>query len=134
MRQDLQGNSPYAKLVGTTILHADGNGKSVEVGYEAQEGFTNRMGTVSGGMLSAMLDSVTGLAALVALPEELTAVHTTLKVEYLRPVQPGWLTGRARVVEQTDRDIRSHGELLDTEGTIVVRGEATLRILRKKPR
>ena len=97
MRKDLHGHSPYGELIGTTILSADAEGKAIEVAYEAREEFTNRIGTISGGMLSAMLDSVTGLAALVALPEELTAAHTTLRVEYLRPVRPGRLTGRARV-------------------------------------
>jgi uncharacterized protein (TIGR00369 family) len=132
MRKDLQGHSPYGELVGTTIVSADEDARTIEVGYEAKHEFTNRIGTISGGMLSAMLDSVTGLAALVALPEDLTAAHTSLKVQYLRPANPGRLTGRARVVEYADRDIRSEGELLDAEGTTVARGEATLRVLRKK--
>ncbi len=132
MRKDLHGHSPCGELIGTTILSADAEGKAIEVAYEAREEFTNRIGTVSGGMLSAMLDSVTGLAALVALPEELTAAHTTLRVEYLRPVRPGRLTGRARVLELGEREIQSQGELIDGDGTTVARGEATLRILRKK--
>ena len=131
MREDLHRHSPYGQMMGTSILDADADAKTIEVSYEARHEFTNRVGTISGGMLSAMLDSVTGLAALVALPEELTAVHISLKVVYVRPVRPGTLTGRARVVEHTDRDIRSQGELLDAEGT-VARAEATLRVLRKK--
>ena len=133
MRKDLQGHSPYGVLIGTTILNVDADAKEIEVGYEARNEFTNRIGTISGGMLSAMLDSATGLAALVSLPQDLTAVHTSLKVEYLRPAHPGRLTGRARVVEQVARDIRSEGELLDADGTIVARGEATLRVLPKRP-
>jgi len=119
-------------LIGTTILSADPEGKAIEVAYEAREDFTNRIGTISGGMLSAMLDSVTGLAALVALSEDLTAAHTTLRVEYLRPVRPGRLTGRARVLELGEHEIQSQGELIDNDGKTVARGEATLRILRKK--
>ena len=132
MREDLHGHSPYGALVGTTIVNADADGKTIEVEYDAKHEFTNRIGTISGGMLSAMLDSVTGLAALVALPEHLTAAHTSLKVEYLRPARPGKLVGRARVVDQVDRNLRSEGELRDPEGTVVARGEATLRVLRKK--
>ncbi len=132
MRKDLHGHSPYGELIGTTILSADAEGKAIEVAYEAREEFTNRIGTVSGGMLSAMLDSVTGLAALIALSEDMTAAHTTLRVEYLRPVRPGRLTGRARVLELGEREIQSQGELIDGDGTTVARGEATLRILRKK--
>lgn len=132
VRRDLHAHSPYGELVGTTILRADEEAKSIEVGYEAKEAFTNRIGIIAGGMLSAMLDSVTGLAALVALPEDLVAAHTSLKVEYLGPVHPGRLTGRARVVEHADRDIRSVGELVDAEGRTVARGEASLRVFRSK--
>jgi len=131
MRRNLDTHSPYSELIGRTIVSTDPEGKAIEVSYEAREQFTNRMGTVSGGMLSAMLDSVTGLAALIALPEGLTAVHTTLRVEYLRSVRPGRLTGQARVISTGDRDIQSQGELIDTSGTTVARGPATLRILRK---
>ena len=72
MREDLQVRSPYGELVGTTVLSADVDARTIEVGYEAGHGFTNRIGTIAGGMLSSMLDSVTGLAAL---PEELVAVQ-----------------------------------------------------------
>lgn len=132
MRKDLQRDSPFGALIGTTILNADAVGKSIEVQYEARHEFTNRIGTISGGVLSAMLDSVTGLAALVALSEDLTAAHTSLKVDYLRPASAGKLLGRARVVEHVDRDIRSEGELLDGEGKTVARGQATLRVIRKR--
>lgn len=132
MRMALSAHSPFGELVGRRIVKADAEAKSVEVEYEARQEFTNRIGTVSGGMLSAMLDSVTGLAALVALPEELTAVHTTLRVEYLRPARPGRLLGRAAVVELADRNLRSRGELLDGGGTTIARAEATHRVLPKK--
>jgi len=134
MRKDLHGHSPYGELVGTRIVDADEKGRAVEVTYQARKEFTNRLGTVSGGMLSAMLDSATGLAALVALPEEAAAAHTELRVEYLRPVHPGPLAGRARAIDLGDRDIRSCGELIDTAGNTVARGKAPLRILRGKRR
>ncbi len=132
MRTDLEGQSPFGDLVGRTIVKADAAAKTVEAAYEAKPEFTNRIGTVAGGMLSAMLDSVTGLAALVALPETLGAVHTSLSVEYLQPARAGRLLGRARVVAQLERDIRCEGELVDAEGTIVARANASLRTVRKR--
>jgi len=132
MREDLNGQSPYGELIGTSIGRVDSAEKTLEVTYEAKHDFTNRIGTISGGMLSAMLDSVTGLVALAALPDELTAAHTSLKIEYLRPAYPGRLVGRARVVGHKDRDIRSEGELVDSDGQMVARGEATLRVIRKR--
>ena len=132
MREDLHGHSPYGDLVGTKIVSADPTTGTIVVEYVARQDFTNRIGIVSGGMLSAMLDSVTGLAALVSLPNELVAVHTTLQIEYVRPARPGPLTGSAEVVEQSDREIRSRGELTAPDGTTIARGEATLRIRSKK--
>jgi uncharacterized protein (TIGR00369 family) len=132
MRDDLRGDSPFGELVGRNIVGADADGKAIEVEYAARQEFTNRIGTISGGMLSAMLDSVTGLAALLVVPAESTAVHTELKVEYLRAARPGRLTGRARVVEHVARDIRAEGELHDAEGNVVARGVAKLRMVHKK--
>lgn len=132
MRRDLDGRSPYGDLIGRTIVSVDPEARAVEVAYEAREVFVNRRGTVAGGMLSGMLDSVTGLAALAALPDDLGAAHTTLRVEYLRPARPGRLIGRARVTELGDRDIQARGELIDDDGVTLARAEATLRILRKE--
>jgi len=129
MRPDLQGASPYGELIGRTILGTDAEAGTIEVAYEAREEFTNRVGTISGGMLAAMLDSLTGLAALVVLPAGQAAVHTTLQVDYLKPAHPGRLVGRGRVVEHEAPDIRAQGELLDAEGDVVARARATLRIL-----
>jgi uncharacterized protein (TIGR00369 family) len=130
IQQRLNRHSRYGELVGRRIRGVDAEGNAIEVTYEAREEFTNRRGTISGGMLAAMLDSVTGLAALVALPEELAAVHTALRVEYLRAARPGRITGRGQVVEQRDRLIRSQGELTDDDGTTIARAEATLRVFR----
>jgi uncharacterized protein (TIGR00369 family) len=131
MRQDLQGSSPFGEWLARTVVDVDPKRRTIEIVYEAREEFANRHGTVAGGMLSAMLDSVTGLVALIALPDELTALHTTLDVEYLRPARVGRLIGRGRVLDQTDRDIRSEGELLDADGNVVARARAALRVLRK---
>ena len=132
MRQDLHGHSPCGELLGTKILDVAADGDAIELGYEAGADFTNRLGNVAGAMIAAMLDSVTGLAALASLPEDRVAVHTALQVEYLKPARPGRMTGRGQVVERTDRDVRSRGELLDDDGVLVARAEASLRILQKR--
>jgi uncharacterized protein (TIGR00369 family) len=132
MRKNLTIRSPWGELIGTTVVRVDDDERALEVEYQAKHEFTNRIGTISGGMLSAMLDSVTGLAALAILPDDLFAAHTSLQVEYLRPAKPGKLIARAKVLEHKNRDIRARGELVDLEGRIVARGEATLRVLRKR--
>jgi uncharacterized protein (TIGR00369 family) len=107
MPRNFRGNSPYAESLGRAIMRTDVEERSVEVTYQASEEFTNRMGTVSGGVFSGMLDSLTGLAALIVLPEDRTAAHTKLEFEYLRPARPGRLVGQARVIAMGERDIQS---------------------------
>ncbi|MDG2307800.1 MAG: PaaI family thioesterase, partial [Candidatus Binatia bacterium] len=111
MREDLQRQSSFGKLIGTSVVRTDPGLREIEVRYEAQPEFTNRIGTIAGGMLSAMLDSSTGLAALAVLPEGTFVMHTSLQVEYLKPASPGVLTATARALEQTDRDVQTESEL-----------------------
>ena len=124
-------HSPYGRLVGTRIVHVDRDRREIEVEYSAGEQFTNRIGTVAGAVIAGLLDSVTGLVANVGLDEELVAVHKSLAVDYHHPVAPGRLTGRGHVVDRTERDIHSEGELLDATGHRLATGRATLRIIRK---
>ena len=125
----ITSESPYGALVGTRILNVDPAGETIEVEYQAHEGFTNRIGTVAGAMIAGLLDSVTGLIANAGLAESEVAVHTSLSVQYHRPATPGTLTGRGRRVERSARDIRSRGELFDVDGYKVASATATLRII-----
>ena len=127
----ITSNSPYGKLVGTKVLSVDSDLKTIEVEYLAHEGFTNRIGTVAGAAIAGLLDSVTGLIANADLPPNTVAVHTTLSVEYHRPATPGKVTGRGRVLDQNERDVRSYGELFDGLGKKVASATATLRIIPK---
>jgi uncharacterized protein (TIGR00369 family) len=123
-------SSPYGDLVGRKVLSVDREHGTIEVEYLAHEQFTNRIGTVAGAMIAGLLDSVTGLAANLDLPEDLFAVHRSLSVEYHRPAAPGRLIGRGRVVSAIERDIRSDGELLDDQGVRIATATAALRVIR----
>ena len=80
-------------------------------------------------MTAGLLDAVTGVVANADLPDDLVAVHKTMLVEYFLPIVPGRITGRGRIVERTERDIRSRGDLFDDSGNQVASAEALLRIL-----
>jgi uncharacterized protein (TIGR00369 family) len=131
MRRDLQSRSPAGKVMNTTVIASDADQMSVEVEFDIGLEFTNRIGTVAGGFIAAMMDSVTGLAALSVLPEGQMAVHTKLQLEYLRPGRPGRFVGRGHVTAREGRDIHSEGELVDEAGERVARGGATLRIIER---
>jgi uncharacterized protein (TIGR00369 family) len=73
------------------------------ISFDATIEFTNRHGTIQGGLLAAMLDSAAGNALLATLPANMTAVTTRLDTTFLAPAEPGRLEAIARVVSSTDR-------------------------------
>jgi uncharacterized protein (TIGR00369 family) len=122
--------SRFGDWLGKEVVSVDAERRTVEVRYQPREDATNRYGTLAGGALAAMLDSLTGLAALAVLPEETVAVHRALAVDYLRPAAPGPIRGVGRVLEQDERVIACEGDLFDADGQLVARGRAQLRVVR----
>ena len=129
MRADLDRPSPFGDWLGRSIVRADTERGEVEVQYCPPPEARNRLGTLAGGALAAMLDSLTALAALCALPEGSAAVHTALEVEYLRPGGAGRIRGIGRALAREGDDVRTEGELFDAAGQLVARGRAELRII-----
>jgi uncharacterized protein (TIGR00369 family) len=129
LREDLTRDSRFGAWLGKEVLGVDAAQRTVEVRYRPREEATNRYGTLAGGALAAMLDSLTGLAAVAVLPEGATAVHRSLAVDYLRPAGPGPLRGVGRALESSEHAIACAGELFDASGQLVARGRAELRIL-----
>ena len=122
---------PGAQLLGREWLGFDESGDAV-IRFQAQLAFTNRHGTVQGGFLAAMLDSATGVCALAKLAPDLTVVTRSLDTRFLKPAAVGAITARARVIEQTERDMVVQAELVDTNGITVADATARLRILARK--
>ena len=130
MRPDLTRHSRFGDWLGTTVVRSDALQRTVEVHYRAGADATNRIGTLAGGVLAAMLDSLTGLAALAVLPEGSFAMHRALAIDYLRPATPGLIRGVGRALEQDERAIACEGELFDDGERLVARGRAELRVVR----
>jgi uncharacterized protein (TIGR00369 family) len=129
MGSDLTRHSRFGTWLGTAVVSVDAARRVVEVRYQPREETTNRYGTIAGGALAAMLDSLTGLAAFAALPEGAAVVHRTLAVDYLRPAALGPIRGVGRVLERDERAVACEGELFDADGQLVARGRAELRIV-----
>jgi uncharacterized protein (TIGR00369 family) len=131
MRDDLTRHSPFGDWLGRSVVRADTDRGEIEVSYHPPAQTHNRIGTLAGGALAAMLDSLTGLAALCALPEDSIAVHTALAIDYLHPARSGALRGVGRALEQNERAVVCSGELFDPDGRLVARARAELHILRR---
>jgi uncharacterized protein (TIGR00369 family) len=123
---------PGAGLLGREWLGFDDTGEIGLIRFEARLSFTNRHGSIQGGFLAAMLDSATGIRALVSLPSNLTVVTRSLDTRFLKPASVGPITARARIVEHTDREMIVAAELIDAQGVAVADATARLRVFQKK--
>jgi len=122
---------PGAQLLRREWLGFDESGQAL-IRFQALPAFTNRHGTIQGGFLAAMLDSATGICALARLSPGLTVVTRSLDTRFLKPAGVGPITARARVIEQTERDMVVQAELVDVQDLTVAEATARLRILAKR--
>jgi uncharacterized protein (TIGR00369 family) len=121
--------APAAKLLSRHLVGTDKTTGITTVCYAASAEFTNRHGTVQGGFLSAMLDSASALALIESSPPDRTAVTKRLIVDFENPAVPGTLIATARVTESAERSATVVGELRNSDGVIVARARAELRII-----
>ncbi len=79
-----------------------------------------------------MLDSATGNAIMAKLPSHLTAVTTRLDTQFLKPAALGAITATARLINQDERSAEVEAELTDSEGRVVAKARAELRVRERK--
>jgi acyl-coenzyme A thioesterase PaaI-like protein len=65
---------------------------------------------------------------MASLPPDRTAVTTRLDTTFLKAATIGPITAIARLVRQDDRSAETEAELIDSEGQIIARACAELRI------
>jgi uncharacterized protein (TIGR00369 family) len=99
MADHLNEISPAAVLLGREIVSVDTGSGEVRLRFLAAQQFSNRHGTVQGGLLAAMLDSATGNAVIANLPSDRTAVTTRLDTTFVKPSALGPLTATGRLVK-----------------------------------
>lgn len=132
MSEHLRQLTPAARLLGRELLAVDPGAGTIRVRFFARDDFANRHGSVHGGFLGAMLDSLASNAVLAALPPDRTLVTTRLDTRYLKPAALGEIIGSARVVSRGDRDAVVEGELTDVSGRVVATARAEFRVMARK--
>ena len=120
---------PAAVTVGWELIEVNPEHGTIEVAFVATEAFTNPMGNVQGGFLTAMLDDTLGPALVATLEPDQFAVTLELKVSFLRATRPGPLTGRGRVVHRGGTIAFLEGSLAVALGAVVATATATARIV-----
>ena len=90
----------------------------------------NPIGTVHGGLICTLLDSVTGCAVHTTLPQGKGYTSVEIKVSYLKAVRlnSGLLTATGTVVKAGSRVGFSEGIVTDASGATVATATSTLLI------
>jgi uncharacterized protein (TIGR00369 family) len=93
----------------------------------ADERFANPVGIVQGGFLAAMADSAMGATTVTwARDRKVFSANAEMKVSFLRPARIGAvLTCTARVISGGQRACFVEAEVVDDEGTMVVKASST---------
>jgi uncharacterized protein (TIGR00369 family) len=130
--EDPQAKSPAARLLRRELLERDARSRTARVRFQASPDFRNRRGTIQGGILAAMLDSVFGTTLAGTLQRGESIVTLEMKISFIRPASPGTIIGNGRVVERGRSIAFIEGELRDAEGALLATGTSTFRIARER--
>jgi uncharacterized protein (TIGR00369 family) len=120
---------PAAATLGLELVDADVEAGTIEVAFTATEAFTNPAGNVLGAFLAAMLYDTVGPALLATLGPGQFQSTLQLSVSFLRPVRPGRLTGKGRIVHRDGDTVFLEAALLDGDATVVTTATATARVI-----
>ena len=108
---------------------------SAEVGTvtftcEPEESHYNPIGTVHGGLVCTLLDSVLGCAVQTTLPQGQGYTSLEIKVSYLRPVlaDTGTLTAVGTVTKPGRRAAFAEGQVVDAAGRLMATASSTLLV------
>ncbi len=116
---------PIAELLGWELIAEDAANGAVEIAFHPDRRMTNPRGQVQGGIVAAMLDDTMGPALLVASGGRHVASSIDMNVSFLRPVMPGRVIAKGRVVRQGSRVAFLEAELFDEAGRLLARATSS---------
>lgn len=110
---------PLATLLGFAPTEIE-EGRVV-FAIEPGEHLYNPLGTVHGGVISALLDSAMGCAVQTTLPPRTAYTTTDLQVRFVRPVttETGRVEAEGTLVHRGSRLATAEGRLIDVRGRLL---------------
>jgi uncharacterized protein (TIGR00369 family) len=107
----------------------DADRGTIELSFEATEDFTNPMGNVLGAFLAAMLYDTVGPALLATPGADQFQSALDLNVRFLRPLRPGRIGGKGRVVHRVADVAFLEALLIDAHAATIAEATATARVI-----
>jgi uncharacterized protein (TIGR00369 family) len=128
----VEGRAPIpraAQTLGFEFINADPELGTIEVAFTAPQDWTNPAGNVLGAFVAAMLYDVVGPALLATLEPDQFQATEELRVSFRRPLRPGRVVGRGRVVHREGNVAQLAAELVDGGGNTIATCTATARVI-----
>ncbi len=97
---------------------------SEDYGFPTGSGYV-----VQGGLVTALLDAAMGNACWTSLDRDQVFLTADLRVEFLRPSRPGWLSATGTVIRRTRRIVFCAAELFDADGLLLATSRCTQAVL-----
>ena len=116
---------PAAELLGWELVSEDPEAGTIEIAFHPDARMLNPQGTAQGGFVAAMLDDTMGPALVSMSGGTLMPSTIDLNVSFLRPVRPGRVIGRGRVVKAGRSVVFLEGELYDEAGNVLARATSS---------
>lgn len=103
----------------------------VTFSFLPQEFHYNPIGTVHGGVISTLLDSVMGCALHSLLPQGVGYTTVELKVNFIKSVtmQSGVISATGKIIHQGKRTALTETRLVDANGVLYAHATSTCLIL-----
>ena len=116
---------PAAELLGWELVSESPETGMIEIAFHPDGRMLNPQGTVQGGFVAAMLDDTMGPALVSMSGGTIMPRSIDLNVSFIRPVKPGRVIGRGRVVNQGRSIVFLEAELFDEEGRLLARSTSS---------
>jgi uncharacterized protein (TIGR00369 family) len=125
MRDGTVPAAPIAALVGLSIAEVD-EGRVV-MRLTPEEYHYNPIGSMHGGVLATLLDSVMGCAVHTTLPKGRAYTSLEIKVNYVRTVtyESGELSAEGKIVHGGRRSAVAEGTVVDGKGRLCATASTT---------
>lgn len=128
----VEGRAPLpraAATLGLEVIDVDVENGTIELAFEAVEDFTNPSGNVLGGFVAAMLYDTIGPALLATLESDQFQETLDMSVHFLRPLRPGRVFGRGRIIDRDGDLVHIEASLVDLDGPEIATAAATARVI-----
>jgi uncharacterized protein (TIGR00369 family) len=116
---------PICELIGFRFVLVDPGETGME--FDPAEYHYNAIGTVHGGIVCTLLDSVMSISVSTAIPADYGFATLQVNVNFVRPVVigNGLMRCDGKVVHRGTRTATAEGRLVDAKGKLYAHGTAT---------